>query len=67
MVTKLKEYTVYVSWVTGAQVVVKAENEEEAVEFAYGMSPDQFDNQEYIRDSFYADIDLVEEIISSSE
>ena len=56
-----KKYKVYVTWTVGAETVVEAKDEEEAIDLAHGMDLDTFDNQDYIQDSFEADYNLVEE------
>ncbi len=56
-----KKYKVYVSWTVGAETVVEAKDEVEAIDLVHGMDLDTFDNQDYIQDSFEADYNLVEE------
>jgi len=58
---KPKKYKVYVSWTVGAETVVEAKDEVEAIDLAHGMDLDTFNNQDYIQNSFEADYNLVEE------
>tara|TARA_R100000655_G_scaffold94485_1_gene135914 strand:- start:746 stop:967 length:222 start_codon:yes stop_codon:yes gene_type:complete len=62
MSKETKKYKVYVTWTVGAEAVIDAESEEEAVDLAHGMDLDTFDGQDYVSNSFEVDHNMTEEV-----
>ena len=56
------KYKVYVTWTVGAETVIDAGSEEEAVELVHGMDLDTFDGQDYVSNSFEVDRNMIEEV-----
>ena len=57
-----KKFFVPVTWVMAGEVVVEAENEEEAMDLATGIDLDNFENADYVNGSFDVDFNMIEEV-----
>ena len=58
----MKKYEVFVTWTVGASAIVEADNMVDAIDLVHGIDLNSFKNQDYIKDSFEVDSNMVEEI-----